>query len=215
MRIRPEELKLYAITDRNCLKNGNFEQSIEQALAGGVTCLQLREKHLSRQELLAQAVRIKKICEKYHVKLIINDDYEIALESGADGVHVGITDAPVEEIRRHAGENFIIGATAKTLEQAIRAQNAGADYLGVGAIFPSGTKPDAVRITPEIVKQIRKAVKIPIVGIGGITQENTLSLAEYHLDGIAVVSAVFGSDDVQSAAENLLQIMKGWNDRNE
>ncbi|MDE6086979.1 MAG: thiamine phosphate synthase [Oscillospiraceae bacterium] len=207
MRIRPEELKLYAITDRNCLKNENFEQSIEQALAGGVTCLQLREKHLSRRELFAQAVKVKKICEKYHVKLIINDDYEIALESGVDGVHVGITDAPVEEIRRHAGENFIIGATAKTLEQAIRAQNAGADYLGVGAIFPSGTKPDAIRITPEIVKQIRKAVKIPIVGIGGITQENVSSLAEYHLDGIAVVSAVFGSDDIQNAAENLFNIL--------
>ncbi|MDE5768721.1 MAG: thiamine phosphate synthase [Oscillospiraceae bacterium] len=207
MRIRPEELKLYAITDRSCLKNRDFEQSIEQALAGGVTCLQLREKNLSRQALFAQAVRIKKICDTYHVKLIINDDYEIALESGADGVHVGITDAPVEEIRRHAGENFMIGATAKTLEQAIRAQNAGADYLGVGAIFPSRTKPDAIRITPEIVKQIRKAVKIPIVGIGGITQKNVPSLAAYHLDGIAVVSAVFGSDDIQTAAENLLNLL--------
>ncbi|MDE7120653.1 MAG: thiamine phosphate synthase, partial [Oscillospiraceae bacterium] len=158
------------------------------------------------------AVRIKRICEKYHVKLIVNDDYEIALEAGADGVHVGIMDAPVAKIRQHAGENFIIGATAKTLEQAIHAQNAGADYLGVGAIFPSGTKPDAIRITPEIVKQIRKAVKIPIVGIGGITQENVSSLATYHLDGIAVVSAVFGADAIQDAAENLFNIIKDWND---
>ncbi|MDE6730686.1 MAG: thiamine phosphate synthase [Oscillospiraceae bacterium] len=212
MQIKSEELKLYAITDRNCLKNRDFEQSIAQALAGGVTCLQLREKNLSRQELLAQAIRIKRICDCYHVKLMINDDYEIALEAGVDGVHVGITDTPVKEIRNYAGENFIIGATAKTLEQAIHAQDAGADYLGVGAIFPSGTKPEAIRITPEIVKQIRKAVKIPIVGIGGITQENVSSLAAYHLDGIAVVSAVFGADKIQDAAENLLQIMKGWND---
>lgn len=212
MRIRPEELKLYAITDRACLGNQNFYQSIEQALAGGVTCLQLREKNLSRQELFAQAVEVKKICEKYHVKLIINDDYKIALESGADGVHVGITDTPVKEIRDYAGENFIIGATAKTLQQAVDAQNAGADYLGVGAIFPSSTKPDAIRITPEIIRQIRESVKIPIVGIGGITEENASTLKEYHLDGIAVVSAVFGSDPIQNAAKNLLQIMKGWND---
>lgn len=206
MRIRPEELRLYAITDRHCLGNRDFLQSVEQALAGGVTCLQLREKHLPRQELLRQAIAVKKICERYHVKFIINDDYEIALESGADGVHVGITDAPVETIRRCAGEDFIIGATAKTLEQAIHAQDAGADYLGVGAIFPSGTKPDAIRITPDMIRQIRGAVHLPIVGIGGITQENAPSLAEYHLDGIAVVSAIFASENIRRATGNLLNL---------
>lgn len=211
MRLQPENLELYAITDRACIGQKNFYQAVEQALTGGVTCLQLREKNLPEEIILETAIALKKLCQSYHVPLIVNDNYQIALKSGADGVHVGRTDTPVKEIRNYAGNDFIIGATAKTVQQALEAEADGADYLGVGALFPSSTKPDAARMTPELVKQIKKAVKIPIVGIGGITEQNIHELAEYEFNGIAVVSAVFGAEDIQESAGNLRTIVKGWN----
>lgn len=204
MKLEKDMLRLYAITDRGCLRGRDLAQQVEAAITGGVTCIQLREKDISYEELVREAAALKKVCGKYDVPLIVNDDWKAAIESGADGVHVGIEDAPVAEIRKAAGRDFIIGATAKTVEQAKAAEAAGADYLGVGAVFPSPTKTNAVRITPEQLRSICAAVSIPAAAIGGITRENLSEIAGCGQAGIAVVSAIFAPDDVKAAAEELL-----------
>lgn len=198
---------LYAITDRRCLRGRDLAQQVEQAILGGVTCIQLREKDISRRELVSEAKALTKVCRAYRVPLIVNDDWQAAAESGADGVHVGIEDTPVAEIRSAAGKDFIIGATAKTVEQAQQAEAAGADYLGVGAVFPSPTKTNAIRITPEILREICASVTIPVCAIGGITKDNLTEISGCGQAGIAVVSAVFAPDDVRAAAEELSQLL--------
>ncbi len=208
MKFKSEQLSLYAITDRNCLKGRNIVEQVEQAILGGVTCIQLREKNLSTEKLAEEAEEVLKICRQYGVPLIINDDYKAAVEIGADGVHVGIEDAPVAEIRRFAGEDFIIGATAKTVEQARFAEISGADYIGVGAVFPSPTKKNAIRITPEKLREICASVSIPAVAIGGITAENVSGIKNCGQSGIAVVSAIFAAEDVKSAAEKFCIVCK-------
>ena len=165
--------------------------------------LQLREKGLPERELIEEAVRVKALCKRYSVPLIINDNYRAALEAGADGVHVGIEDAPVAEIRKLAGDGFIIGATAKTIGQAQTAQAAGADYLGIGAVFPSPTKQNAIRITAAQFREIRESVTLPAVAIGGITLENLRELEGIGADGFALVSAVFAQEDITSACRAL------------
>lgn len=208
MKFKSEQLSLYAITDRNCLKGRNIAEQVEQAILGGVTCIQLREKNLSTEKLAEKAEEVLKICRQYGVPLIINDDYKAAVEIGADGVHVGIEDAPVAEIRRFAGADFIIGATAKTVEQARFAEISGADYIGVGAVFPSPTKKNAIRITPEKLREICASVSIPAVAIGGITAENVSGIKNCGQSGIAVVSAIFAAEDVKSAAEKFCIVCK-------
>lgn len=208
MKFKSEQLSLYAITDRNCLKGRNIAEQVEQAILGGVTCIQLREKNLSTEKLAEEAEEVLKICRQYGVPLIINDDYKAAVEIGADGVHVGIEDAPVAEIRRFAGADFIIGATAKTVEQAQVAEISGADYIGVGAVFPSPTKKNAIRITPEKLREICASVSIPAVAIGGITAENVSGIKNCGQSGIAVVSAIFAAEDVKSAAEKFCIVCK-------
>ncbi|HOC35184.1 MAG TPA: thiamine phosphate synthase [Ruminococcus flavefaciens] len=204
MQFNKEMLKLYAITDRTWLGGRSLEEAVEQAILGGVTCVQIREKGLDDDELVEAASKLADVCHKYNVPLIVNDNYLAALKSGADGVHVGIEDAPVKEIRRIAGRNFIIGATAKTVEQAKLAEADGADYLGVGAVFPSPTKKKAVRITPEKLREICDSVKIPAVAIGGISHENVHEIDGCGQAGIAVVSAIFAADNIKKAAEELL-----------
>lgn len=201
-------LLLYAITDRSWTGRQTLYDQIQAALEGGVTMVQLREKRLSTQALVEEAVEIKELCHRYHVPLIINDNVEAAVASGADGVHVGITDTPVAEIRKRAGGSFIIGATAKTVAQAIAAEQAGADYLGVGAVFPSPTKQNAVRITLEQLKQICSAVSIPAVAIGGIGRENVAALAGGGMAGIAVVSAIFAEKNIQNTAAELKEVVR-------
>lgn len=208
MGIDPKTLRFYAITDRGCIGGRDLLAAVEAALRGGVTILQLREKGLSEAALIEEAVRVKALCRTYGVPLIINDNYRAALEAGADGVHVGIEDAPVGEIRRLAGKDFLIGATAKTVAQAQAAQAAGADYLGIGAVFPSPTKRDAIRITPAQFREIKGSVTIPAVAIGGITRENLPTLADLGADGFALVSAVFAQADIQSAARELREIVQ-------
>ena len=203
LKINHKDLLLYAVTERSCLRGISLEEAVEQAILGGVSIVQLREKNISDGELMEEAKRLLKICHKYNVPFIINDDYEAALRCGADGVHVGIEDAPVADIRRIAGDDFIIGATAKTVEQAKLAEKSGADYLGVGAVFSSPTKTDAVRITPQQLSEICAPVSIPAVAIGGINAENVHTIKGCGHKGIAVVSAVFGADDVKAAAEGL------------
>ena len=208
MEFHRDMLLLYAVTDRSWTGRQTLYDQIQAALEGGVTMVQLREKRLSTQALVEEAVEIKELCHRYHVPLIINDNVEAAVASGADGVHVGITDTPVAEIRKRAGGSFIIGATAKTVAQAIAAEQAGADYLGVGADFPSPTKQNAVRITLEQLKQICSAVSIPAVAIGGIGRENVAALAGGGMAGIAVVSAIFAEKNIQNAAAELKEVVR-------
>ena len=205
MSILKEQLLLYAVTDRTWVGRQTLLEQIEDALKGGVTLVQLREKDLEEAAFLREAIQAKELCHRYHVPLIINDNVEVALKSGADGVHVGIEDAPVAEIRKQAGKDFIIGATAKTIQQAQLAEASGADYLGVGAVFPSPTKKSAIRITNEQLNEICASVSIPAVAIGGITRDNLAQLKGSRIDGVAVVSAIFAAEDVKTAAEQLKQ----------
>ena len=213
MRFERDMLLLYAVTDRAWTGKQSLDEQVEEALQGGVTLVQLREKRLSKEQLIEEARRITALCHRYGVPLIVNDDYEAALAAGADGVHVGIEDTPVAAIRARAGKDFIIGATAKTVEQAQRAEREGADYLGVGAVFPSPTKQSAIRITNEQLREICASVTIPAVAIGGITQKNVASLKGSDMAGIAVVSAIFGADDILAATrllrERAIEVTRG------
>lgn len=203
MSISKETMLLYGVTDRGSLHGKTLLQQVEESLKGGVTLVQLREKHLSFQEFLEEAKEMKELCHKYGVPLLINDNVEICIESGADGVHVGQKDMEAGAVREKLGKDKIIGVSARTVEQAMAAQNAGADYLGVGAVFSTSTKEDAKPLDHEILKAITKAVDIPVVAIGGISSENVLELKGTGIDGVAVVSAIYGKENPKEAAENL------------
>ena len=208
MKFQKEQLMLYAVTDRAWVGKQTLLQQIEDALKGGVTLIQLREKGLSKEAFVEEAIQAREVCHKYGVPLIINDNVEVAIKSGADGVHVGIEDQPVAEIRQRVGSDFIIGATAKTVEQAKAAEEAGADYLGVGAVFPSPTKKNAIRITKEQLQKICASVSIPAVAIGGISAENVEELQGGGICGVAVVSAVFAAEDIADATAQLKEQVK-------
>lgn len=195
---------LYAITDRTWLNGRSLEDVVEQSLMGGVDIIQLREKNLDFNSFLESAIKIKKLTEKYNVPLIINDNIEVCRQSNADGVHIGQGDTPLSKARKVLGKDKIIGVTAKTIQQALEAQLNGADYLGVGAMFGSTTKKDAIPLTFQQLADIRKSVTIPIVAIGGINANNIDKFANTNVDGIAVVSAIYGQTDIKSATENLL-----------
>lgn len=195
---------LYAITDRTWLNGRSLEDVVEQSLIGGVDIIQLREKNLDFNSFLESAIKIKKLTEKYNVPLIINDNIEVCRQSNADGVHIGQGDTPLSKARKILGKDKIIGVTAKTIQQALEAQLNGADYLGVGAMFGSTTKKDAIPLTFQQLADIRKSVTIPIVAIGGINANNIDKFANTNVDGIAVVSAIYGQTDIKSATENLL-----------
>lgn len=195
---------LYAITDRTWLNGRTLEDVVEQSLIGGVDIVQLREKELDFNAFLDSAIKIKRLTEKYHVPLIINDNIEVCIQSNADGVHIGQGDTPLGDARKILGKDKIIGVTAKTIKQAQEAQLNGADYIGVGAMFGSTTKKDAIPLTFEQLSDIRKSVTIPIVAIGGITANNIQKFKNTGVDGIAVVSAIYGENDIKSATKNLL-----------
>ena len=198
------DLLLYAVTDRNWLPEGEtLEEQVEKCLKGGATCIQLREKQLSEEEFLEEARRMKAVCAKYHVPLLINDNVEIALAVDADGVHVGQSDMEAEDVRAKLGPDKIIGVTAKTVEQALLAEKHGADYLGSGAVFGTSTKEDASKMDHQVLKQICQAVQIPVVAIGGITEENVAELAGNGICGVAVVSAIFAKKDIEAATRDL------------
>ena len=203
MNFTAQNLLLYAVTDRAWVGRQTLLEQIESALKGGATLVQLREKELPRLDYIREAAQATALCHRYGVPLIVNDSLEVALKSGADGVHVGIEDQPVAEIRRQAGKGFLIGATAKTVEQARAAQAAGADYLGVGAVFPSPTKKNAIRITTGQLGEICGSVSIPCVAIGGISRENLPALAGGGMDGFALVSAIFSQPDIEAACREL------------
>ncbi len=196
-------LFLYAITDSGCIGQRDFYEEVEKALQGGVTILQFREKNLSTEQLTEKARKLKDICRKYNVPLIINDNVQAAIDSGADGVHVGADDMDVSAVRTITGSDFIIGATAKTPEQAKNAQIQGADYLGCGALFTSPTKHNTRPMSIETLKEITSLVQIPVVAIGGLTYDNIDIVRGSGIAGAAVISAVFAAQDVKSAAEKL------------
>lgn len=203
MKFSREMLLLYAVTDRKWTGEKTLYRQVEEALKGGATLIQLREKNMPQEEFLKEAREMAALCHRYGPALIINDNVEVALKSGADGVHVGMEDLPVKEIRKQVPGDFIIGATAKTTEQAQRAEKEGADYLGVGAVFPSPTKKNAIRITTEELKKICSSVRIPAVAIGGITSENAGTLVGGGMAGMALVSAVFGASDIERETAGL------------
>jgi thiamine-phosphate pyrophosphorylase len=204
-----KNLLLYAVTDRKNLDFETFYEHIEQALQGGVTLLQLREKNLDFESFVKEAIEVRKLCHRYNVPLIINDNLEVAIKSAADGIHVGQDDLSAEKIREMVPDDFCIGVTAKTVTQAKEAMEAGADYIGVGAVFPSPTKTNAIRITNEVLNEICTSVNIPAVAIGGINEDNAYTLSGSGISGIAVVSAIFSAKDIKAAAINLKKISEG------
>ena len=203
MRCDRKTMRLYAVTDRAWVGQGTLGDQVEQALRGGVTCVQLREKSLGVPAILVEAEEIGALCRSYGVPFLINDRVEIALQCGADGVHVGQKDRAAREVRRLLGPNRILGVSARTVEQAVQAERDGADYLGVGAVFSTSTKADAMPVSDETLQAICRAVSIPVVAIGGIQRENLLSLAGSGVDGVALVSAIFAAPDVETASREL------------
>ena len=202
-------LRLYAVTDRAWLGEQTLCEQAEQALRGGVTLLQLREKDMSFDQFLAEAREIQALCGRYQVPLIINDNVELAIQCGAQGVHVGQSDMEAGHARQLLGPDRILGVSARTLEEALRAEAQGADYLGVGAVFSTSTKLDAQDVSLETLKQICEKVSIPVVAIGGISTDNALLLQGSGIAGLAVVSAIFAQPDIEEAARQ----MRGLADR--
>lgn len=198
-----DELLLYAVTDRAWLGNETLYEQVEKSLKGGVTFVQLREKKLDEESFLQEAIEIKELCKKYNVPFVINDNVDIAIKMDADGVHVGQSDMEAGDVRAKLGPNKIIGVSAQTVEQAILAEKHGADYLGVGAVFPTGSKDDAEDVPFETLKAICEAVSIPVIAIGGITKDNVKELAGSGICGIAVISAIFASKDIEAATKEL------------
>lgn len=196
-------MPLYAVTDRSWLRGMTLVRQAEAALRGGATCIQLREKEMEKEAFLQEAFEMKALCLKYGVPLFINDNVEIAIACGADGVHIGQHDAPARTVREMIGPGMMLGVSAQTVEQALKAQEDGADCLGVGAVFSTGTKRDADDVSHETLKAICEAVDIPVVAIGGIKKENIAELAGSGIDGVAVVSAIFAAEDIEKATREL------------
>lgn len=205
MKFTSNSLKLYAITDRRWLKDKSLSQAVEEAIKGGATIIQIREKDTPYAEFKEIAIDIKKVTDKYNIPLIINDNVELCKEIDADGVHIGADDMSVKKAREILGNNKIVGGTARTLERAIKAYNEGADYLGIGAVFNTTTKEGTTHMTRELAQSINAAVNIPTVAIGGINEENAHLLYDYGVSGIAVVSAIFAQKDIGSACQRLIK----------
>lgn len=201
-----KNLLLYAVGGSDGTEKNKFFADLESALKGGITCFQLREKHLSFEEFLAEAKEVKKLCAKYSVPLIINDNIEIALISEADGVHVGQDDTNIIEARKIGGDGLVIGVSAHNVEEALLAEKNGADYLGSGAVFGSRTKSNVHTLPLETLRNICSSVKIPVVAIGGINKDNILQLAGSGISGIALVSAIFGAADIETECRMLKKL---------
>ncbi|MBQ4204174.1 MAG: thiamine phosphate synthase [Thermoguttaceae bacterium] len=196
-------LRLYAVTDRSWVGIQTLLEQIESSLLGGTTLVQLREKDLSDCEFIQEAISVKRLCERFGVPLLINDNVNVALRSGADGVHLGQDDLPLQEARKMLGPNKIIGISTHTVEEAMKAEQGGADYVGVGSVFATQTKLDANVLSIDYIREICQAVTIPVVAIGGIKEENMDVLRNTGVAGIAVVSAIFGQPDIEIATLRL------------
>mgnify|MGYP000370610413 CR=1 FL=1 len=208
MKCDKKGLLLYAVTDRSWLNGETLYSQVEKALQGGATFIQLREKNLDQDHFMEEALELKKLCAAYHVPFVINDNVEIAAKMDADGVHVGQSDMEAGDVRAKLGPDKIIGVSAQTVEQAILAEQRGADYLGVGAMYPTGTKKDATAVTPEVLSEICQAVDIPVVAIGGINKDRLEPLKGTGVDGVAVVSAIFAAEDIEKATRELKEAVR-------
>ena len=203
MKCDKKDLLLYAVTDRHWLNGRTLYEVVKESLDGGVTFVQLREKELDDETFLKEAKELQSLCGEYHVPFVINDNVDIAMKINADGVHVGQSDMEAGDVRAKLGPDKIIGVSAGTVEEAVLAEKRGADYLGVGAVFPTGSKDDAVDVSHETLKAICEAVNIPVIAIGGISQQNVGELAGSGICGIAVISAIYAQKDIKKATEDL------------
>ena len=203
MNVDKKDLLLYAVTDRHWLNGRTLYSVVKESLDGGVTFLQLREKELDEVHFLEEAKELQQLCREYQVPFIVNDNVDIAISMNADGVHVGQSDMEAGDVRAKLGPDKIIGVSAQTVEQAVLAEKHGADYLGVGAVFPTSSKDDATEVPFETLKAICEAVSIPVIAIGGITKENVKELAGSGICGIAVISAIYGQKEIRKASEEL------------
>ena len=203
MKVLPQQLRLYAVTDSRRLWGRTLLDTVAAALDGGATFVQLREKELSPAALLEEARALAKLCHARHVPFVVDDNVEVALAAGADGVHVGQSDMEALDVRAKLGPDKLIGVSAHTVEEALLAEKQGADYLGVGAVFPTSSKSDVGEMSYETLKAICKAVSIPVVAIGGISGENVGKLAGSGICGVAVISAIYAAKDVKAAAADL------------
>ena len=203
MKCDKHTMLLYAVTDRAWVGEQTLYQQVESALKGGATCVQLREKHLDDADFLQEAIEIHALCQQYGVPLFINDNVDVAVKCHAEGIHVGQSDMEAMDVRKVLGPDKILGVSAQTVEQAIIAEKHGADYLGVGAVFATGSKDDADDVSHETLKAICEAVSIPVIAIGGITKDNVSELAGSGICGVAVISAIFGQNDIKKATEEL------------
>ena len=204
-RCAQKDLTLYAITDRHWLNGQTLKSQGEKALKGGATMIQIREKDLNEKDFLLEAEELLALCRSYNVPFIVNDNVELAVKIGADGVHVGQSDMNARDVRALIGNDKILGVSTQTVEQALFAQECGADYLGVGAVFPTGSKDDAEVLDRKTLMDICKAVSIPVVAIGGITKDNVRELKGTGIAGISVISAIFAQKDIQNATAELLK----------
>lgn len=204
-RCAQKDLTLYAITDRHWLNGQTLKSQVEKALKGGATMIQIREKDLNEKDFLLEAEELLALCRSYNVPFIVNDNVELAVKIGADGVHVGQSDMNARNVRALIGNDKILGVSTQTVEQALFAQECGADYLGVGAVFPTGSKDDAEVLDRKTLMDICKAVSIPVVAIGGITKDNVRELKGTGIAGISVISAIFAQKDIQNATAELLK----------
>ena len=203
MKCDKRHMLLYAVTDRAWTGKQTLYEQVEAALKGGVTCVQLREKELDETAFLQEAKELCALCRRYGVPFLVNDNVEIAIACGADGIHVGQEDLAAGEVRRRVGENMLLGVSVHTVEEACQAVRDGADYLGLGAVFPTSTKTDVEQMSNETLRAICDAVDVPIVAIGGINRGNILRLAGSGVDGVALVSAIFSAEDIEGTCREL------------
>lgn len=210
MKFDKNNMLLYGVTDRKWTGKMSLTEQVEIALKNGLTCLQLREKDLDYRSFLEEAKALKKLCAAYNVPLIINDNVDIAVACKADGVHVGQDDMQTSDVRRRVGSDMIIGVSAHTVGEASAAMRNGADYLGIGAVFPTSTKSNVTRMTTDTLKTITAAVNIPTAAIGGITEDNMQQLSGTGVNGIAVISAIFGAEDIGKATSNLRRLAEKY-----
>ena len=208
MKCDKRHMLLYAVTDRAWTGKQTLYEQVEAALKGGVTCVQLREKELDETAFLQEAKELCALCRRYGVPFLVNDNVEIAIACGADGIHVGQEDLAAGEVRRRVGENMILGVSVHTVEEAFQAVRDGADYLGLGAVFPTSTKTDVEQMSNETLRAICDAVDVPIVAIGGINRGNILRLAGSGVDGVALVSAIFSAEDIEGTCRELRAMSK-------
>ncbi len=203
------DYSLYLVTDRMLMRTKTLDEAVEQAVIGGCTIVQLREKESLSLDFYVLALEMKKITDRYGIPLIINDRIDIAMAVGAAGVHIGQKDIPADIARKVIGKDMLLGVSAVSAAEAVNAAKAGADYLGVGAMFPTGTKPDAGFVSMEELERIRREVDIPIVVIGGISKENAMLFQPMGIDGLAVVSAVIAQPDIKKSAADLKSLFFG------